>query len=149
MRKRVLLFIVVVILLVSLGGVFYHKTFVVNDKAPDAVTDEQVQNGEIVAIAPESVNGITQEEAEKLCYFVMGEKDEETGFLFSFGVSGAVKAGKKQYYVIRASWLVDNSHLSYIGDFFVASDGKEIYSGTALPGENGVEYTMDTVIWKK
>ncbi len=36
-----------------------------------------------------SANGkITPEEAEKLCYTVMCEKEEDTGFPFSFGVTG-------------------------------------------------------------
>ncbi len=108
--------------------------------------DDEVANGIITKIDIESVKGITAKEAEELCYAVMGEKDEETGFLFSFGTSGAVERDGKQYYVVRASWLVNNSHMSYIGDFFVSADGKEIYSGTALPETD--EYTMDTKIFR-
>ena len=88
---------------------------------------------------------ISPEDAEKLCYSIMGEKDEDTGFTFSFGVTETIEKDGKQYYVIRASWLVNNSHMSYIGDFFVSVDGKEIYSGFARPGE----YTIDNLIWSK
>ena len=91
------------------------------------------------------MKGITKQEAELLCYDVLGERDEETGFPFSFGTSAAVEKDKKQYYVVRVSWLVDNSHLSYIGDFFVSADGKEIYDGLALPDE----YKMGNIIWSE
>lgn len=112
--------------------------------APTPVKEEKPDR-EITEIPLDSVKGITPEEAEKLCYNALGEKDEETGFIFSFGTAGAVETGGTQYYVIRASWLVNNSHLSYIGDFFVSADGRTIYSGTALAGE----YTMDKIIWEK
>jgi len=72
---------------------------------------------------------ISSEDAEALCYSVLGEKDEATGFSFSFGVTETIEKEGKEYYVIRGSWLVNNSHMSYIGDFFVSMDGKEMYSG--------------------
>lgn len=88
---------------------------------------------------------ITSEEAEKLCYSVLGEKDEETGFPFSFGFTGTYEKDGKQYYTIRASWLVNNSHMSYIGDFFVSFDGKEIYNGFVSLDE----YNIENLIWSK
>lgn len=88
---------------------------------------------------------ITPEEAEKLCYSVLGEKDEDTGFPFSFGATGIYEEDGKQYHVIRASWLVNNSHLSYIGDFFVSVDGKEIYNGFAKSGS----YEIENIIWSE
>ena len=88
---------------------------------------------------------ITAEDAEKLCLIVLGEEDEATGFPFSFGVTEIIEKEGKEYYAIRASWLVDNSHLSYIGDFFVSVSGKEIYTGFVQDGE----YTLDELIWKK
>ncbi|MBE7028242.1 MAG: hypothetical protein E7407_04325 [Ruminococcaceae bacterium] len=86
---------------------------------------------------------ITAEEAEQLCYTVMGEKDETTGFPFSFGVTNTIEKDGKEYYAIRASWLVNNSHMSYIGDFFVSVDGQAIYTGIV----QGDEYTIDELIW--
>ena len=136
--KKIVCLIVVAVLIIAVGGFVYHKTAETN-------SGSDVLSGEIIEISPDSVKGITQREAENLCFSVLGEKDEETGFTFSFGTSGAVEAGGKQYYVIRASWLVNNSHLSYIGDFFVSADGKKIYSGTALQGE----YIMENVIWEE
>lgn len=119
------------------------------DSAPvqnqERVINETESDGDITPIPVDSVKGITSQEAEKLCYSILGEKDKETGFIFSFGTSGAVETEGKQYYVIRASWLVNNNHLSYIGDFFVSADGKEIYTGTAQSGE----YTMENVIWRE
>jgi len=128
--KKLLILIIVFALVCAIGGIMYFSGG---------------DDGEITEIPIESVKGITTEEAEKLCYSVMGDKDEETGNIFSFGVSGAVRKGRKQYYTVRASWLVNSSHLSYIGDFFVSADGKELYSGIALPDE----YEMTERIWKK
>ncbi len=88
---------------------------------------------------------ITAEEAQMLCYTVMGEHDEATGFPFSFGVTKNIKQEGKEYYAIRASWLVNNSHMSYIGDFFVSVDGKEIYTGV-VRDENVV---FEDLIWSK
>ncbi len=102
-------------------------------------------NAAITPIPVDNVKGITAREAEALCYEFMGEKDADTGFAFSFGTSGAVQRGEKQYYVIRASWLVNNDHLSYIGDFFVSADGKEIYDGVV----SGDTYEMMDLRWKK
>lgn len=121
MKKKSYLIVLVAILLLVVGGILCH-TFL----APQA---------EI----------LTPEEAEKLCYTVMGEKDEATGFPFSFGATGTYEQDGKQYHVIRASWLVDNSHLSYIGDFFVSFDGKEVYTGIV----QGEEYSMGELIWSK
>ena len=154
MGKKIFCAIIVTVLIFTISGILYYKTFIPNniavehnDPVPnqDITIDATNSDSDIIEISVDSVKGITQQEAEKLCQSVLGEKDEETGFLFSFGTSGAVKAKGKQYYVVRASWLVDNSHLSYIGDFFVSSDGKEIYNGTALSGE----YTMENVIWRE
>lgn len=88
---------------------------------------------------------ITPEEAEKLCCSVLGEKDEKTGFTFSFAFTETIEKDEKEYHVIRTSWLVNNSHMSYIGDFFVSTDGKEIYTGVALNGE----YEIANLIWSK
>lgn len=136
MNKNKFYIILVVVLAFAIIGILYHKTF---------IADNGAENAPIMAIPIDDVKGITPKEAEMLCYHVLGEKDKDTGFIFSFGTSGAVGKGKKQYYVIRASWLVNNSHLSYIGDFFVSADGKEIYNGTALSGE----YIMQDIIWSK
>jgi len=111
----------------------------------ETVISETKSDVDITIISVDDVKGITGREAEELCYYVMGEKDEDTGFAFSFGTSGAIQKGEKQYYVIRASWLVDNNHLSYIGNFFVSADGKEIYDGVV----SGEEYEMMDLMWKK
>lgn len=121
MNKKVYIITLVTVLFLAFGGVLLHS------------------------ISTPQSNKITPEEAENLCYSVMGEKDEETGFLFSFSVTGTYEKDGKQYYVIRASWLVNNSHLSYIGDFFVSDDGKEIYNGFAQPDE----YIMEDLIWSE
>ena len=146
MNKKLFYTIVIVVLIGAIALGLYHKTAIVeNNSMPVQEQTDVVNEEKIVVIPLDSVKGITPEEAEELCYFVLGEKDEDTGFTFSFGTAGAVEKDKKLYYVIRASWLVNNSHMSYIGDFFVSADGKEIYNGTALPGE----YTMQNIIWSE
>mgnify|MGYP005611459073 CR=1 FL=1 len=155
MGKKIFCIIIVAVLFFAIGGILHYKTFISNNETAveynepvqkqDVVVNETKSDDDIIEISVDSVKGITQEDAEKLCHSVFGEKDEETGFLFSFGTSGAVETEEKQYYVIRVSWLVNNSHLSYIGDFFVSADGKEIYDGTALQGE----YIMENLIWSE
>ncbi len=119
--RKIYIIAIVIILIFVVSGILYHYQLV-----------NRNQN-------------ITAEDAEKLCYSVLGEKDENTGFKFSFGFTETIEKDEKEYYVIRASWLVNNSHMSYIGDFFVSTDGKEIYSGIALNGE----YEIGNLIWSK
>lgn len=121
MNKKVFIIIFTAVLFFVIVGILFNTVFIPQNKT------------------------ITAEEAEKLCYSVLGDKDEETGFTFSFGVTGTCEKEEKQYYVIRASWLVNNSHMSYIGDFFVSFDGKEIYNGYAKSGE----YEISDIIWSK
>lgn len=120
MNKKIYIIIFVITLFLVVGGILFSSFSPQNTK-------------------------ITAEEAEKLCYSVMGDKDEATGFPFSFGVTGTYEKDGKEYYVIRASWLVDNSHMSYIGDFFVSVDGKEVYTGFV----QGTEYIMEDLIWSE
>lgn len=148
-------FYIFLVLVVAISGFLCYNAFIPrlktdtynNESVPnqDVAVNKTKSDGEIVEIPIDSVKGITKQEAEKLCQMVLGEKDEETGFVFSFGTSGAVKTKGEQYYCVRVSWLVDGSHLSYLGDFFVSADGKEIYNGTALAGE----YVMEDVIWRE
>ena len=147
MIKKLFFILLIIVLIGAVGGIIYHKILLADNISIQEETKLQNALGSkaIIEIPVDSVDGITPEESEELCYFVMGEADEETGFPFSFGVAGAIEQGEKEYYVIRASWLVNNSHMSYIGDFFVAADGMELYSGTAKPGE----YTIENLIWNK
>ncbi len=149
-KNRIFGLLVVVFLMVFVttgcGNNANDKTNTNDDTNPsDTIATETETSAAIVEIPVENVSGITPQQAAELCYTVMGEKDEATGFTFSFGVSAAVERNQKQYYVVRASWLVDNSHLSYIGDFFVAADGKEIFSGIFQPDE----ILMSDLIWSR
>ena len=117
--KYIIIFIIVLFLTVFFG--LFHTFFVPQDSK------------------------ITPDDAEKLCYLVLGEKDEETGFEFSFDYSQTIEKEGKEYHVIRASWLVDNSHMSYIGDFFVLTNGKEIYNGFVGSGE----YQIEELVWSE
>ena len=145
MRKKWFYVNLILVLVFAIRGSLYHKTFVGKDVASleNNEISEETEEGKIIQIPFESIKGITASEAEQLCYSILGEKDKETGFIFSFAATSAVEKNKKQYYVVRASWLVNNSHMSYIGDFFVSADGKEVYNGVAMHGE----YTMENKIW--
>ena len=151
MKKNILIIILVLIFLFVFIRITTstYENIKRRNNAPvqdqEMIIDETKSDGDITPISVDDVKGITGQEAEELCYYVMGEKDEDTGFAFSFGTSGAVQKGEKQYYVIRASWLVDNNHLSYIGNFFVSAAGKEIYDGVV----SGEEYEMMDLMWKK
>lgn len=154
MHRNLFFIVIITVFILAVGGISYHTFFKQNvtdseqnhaEQKSETSVDEIKSNSDIVPIPIEAVEGITKQEAELLCYAVLGERDEETGFPFSFGTSAAVEKDKKQYYVVRVSWLVDNSHLSYIGDFFVSADGKEIYDGLALPDE----YKMGNIIWSE
>lgn len=144
MKKNILITILILIFLFAFIRITTSTYENIKRRNNASVEDQEIEIGEtksdddITPISVDDVKGITGREAEELCYYVMGEKDKDTGFSFSFGTSGAVQKGGKQYYVIRASWLVDNNHLSYIGDFFVSADGKEIYNGVV----SGEEYEM-------
>ncbi len=168
MKKSIFIIITITVLIAMITGIILFIT-----REPASIQDENVtetqavdndtvsesdkpdatqvpnntenEKTDIIEISVDDVSGITPQQAEELCYSVMGTSDAETGFPFSFGVSGAIEKEDKQYYTIRASWLVNNSHMSYIGDFFVAADGGEIYSGTVFQGE----YDMGNIIWSK
>ena len=119
MNKKIYIIIFATILFFVISGILYQFLFVHQNRQ------------------------ITPRDAEELCYAVLGEKDEKTGFPLSFIATETIENEGKEYYVIRATWLVNNSHMSYIGDFFVSLDGKTIYTGIALADE----YTMDSLIW--
>ena len=146
MNKKI--FLTFVILVVIITSCIFIIRFSYNQEIKE---DENIKDSEIieqtdfVQIPIASVSGITTKRAEELCYNVLGKKDEKTGNLFSYGVSDAVKKGNREYYIVRVSWLVNNDHMSYIGDFFVSSDGSKIYNGFAKPGE----YEMGDIIWSK
>lgn len=96
-------------------------------------TDEKSLSA-VNLISEDLVEGITVEEATNLCVEKIGRVAEETGFTFSYGCIGAIEYEGVQYYVMRTSWLVDNNHLSYVGDIMVSASGDEIYDG---------DHTMD------
>jgi len=73
---------------------------------------------------------ITSEQAVRLLREKIGEKDPTTDFQYSFIYEKIIIYDEKEYYSIRQSWLVENSHYSFIGQLFVSTDGEEIYAGS-------------------
>lgn len=104
---------------------------------------KEIPLSDVEALTDQTV--LTQQEAEKLCGEVLGDKAEENGFPISYRCIGAVSANDQLYYVMHISWLVDNSHWSYIGNCFVSVDGQEIYDGVASQGK----YEMTKLRWEK
>ncbi len=100
---------------------------------------------EVETIAKRSENGLTSIEAEQLCRDVLGDKAEENGFPISYKCISAVSANDKLYYVMHITWLVNDSHWSYIGNCYVSFDGREIYDGVV----SGEEYEITDLRWKK
>lgn len=72
--------------------------------------------------------GMTSEEAEKLLFQILGEKDEETGNTYSFGYVDTFMVDGTEYHMFVWSWLVED-HSSRLADLFVAVDGSAIYEG--------------------
>lgn len=73
-------------------------------------------------------SGMTSEEAEKLLFQTLGEKDEETGNTYSFGYVDTFTVDGTEYHMFVWSWLVED-HSSRLADLFVAVDGSAIYEG--------------------
>lgn len=78
---------------------------------------------------------ITQEEALALVEDHFGEKDEATGNTFSIGFEDMVTLDGVEYYNFRVSWLVNGDHMSYLTNYLVSLDGKEMKG--YLPQEQG------------
>ena len=56
----------------------------------------------------------------------LGEKDEELGHIFSFGIVGKTDYESNNYYLGRWSWLVDG-HLSLLCEFILSEDMNQMY----------------------
>ena len=136
--KKIICAVMIAVIICVVYGFLHHGEYPVKSDIP-------AETETVTETSSDEVKGITPEQAEKLCYNVMGEKDDATGFPFLFRNEGMVCENGKQYYLIRASWLVNNSHFSYIGDFFVSADGKQVYSGISEEGEN----VISGLIWSE
>ena len=92
-----------------------------------------------------SASNLSPAEAEKLCGEMLGTVAPETGFPLSYNHVGSATFGEETYYVMRITWLVNNSHQSYIGDCFVSDDGSAIYDGYATP----TSYELGELRWTR
>ena len=137
--------------LVTVGACAFCGCSAGEKAAEQNVPDEIITSDEVSVISDEQIEMmsgkkpgiITKDEAQELCAEVLGEYDPDTGFLMSYRCGEVISAGGKIYYVVYMSWLVDNSHLSRIGECFVSVDGKEIYNGSAFDGD----YEITERIW--
>ena len=103
-------------------------------------------SGKVIDIPLNSVNGISEEEALNLCFSIVGEKCEETGFRLAYHYVGAIEYEGAEYYVMNMTWLVDDNHWSYIGELIVSANGDKIYDGVI--DEEG-NYYLGQKRWQK
>ena len=109
-----------------------EDTEVSTESVTEATTTEAAQ-GE------QTTGAITPEQAQELLVKVLGEKDEETGNLYSFGYENTMVVDGSEYYVFTWGWLVDD-HVSHLTDLFVKTDGSAIYEGV-FAGDDATVYT--------
>ena len=67
---------------------------------------------------------ITHEEGVALVEQLLGTVDKETGNLMSYTYEETVELDGISYYNYRVSWLVDESHVSYLANYLVSADGQ-------------------------
>ena len=117
-------------------------------------TETESENA-AVNIPIDSVEGITSDEAVKLCQEVVGEKDDEsfmfqlaeahTGRDISYQIDGAVEFDGTEYYIIRMLWTGDEENVwSTIGHLGVSAEGNEIYEVTCHSDDT---YTFNDLLW--
>ena len=138
--------LVVTLVISFFVGVTYHEastTEVDINESVDYIIEGSIYDVETIFKGQK--NAITKQEAENLCRNILAEKAEETGFPISYRCIGATSANDKLYYVMHITWLVNNSHWSYIGNCFVSFDGREIYDGIVSQDK----CTMTQLRWKK
>ena len=97
---------------------------------------------------------ITQEEALQLLVDKYGERDTDTGFLFSWGFVDMIEQNGVEYYNFRLSWIVEDEsgnpdHLSYLSNYLVSTDGSEILEYLPSPGElNNINFKSESFSYR-
>lgn len=74
----------------------------------------------------DSSAAITPDQGAALLEEKLGSVDSSTGNQMSYGYEDTLTLDGIEYYRYRVSWLVNNDHLSYLTDYLVSTDGKEI-----------------------
>lgn len=147
MKLKKVLFIIIILAVLFSGVIVYRH---ISAPGEENITDEKIipdsiKEVEISYVESEAEDGgITAKEAQELCLEVLGDIAPETGFPISYRCISAVSAKEKLYYVMHISWLVNETHWSYIGNCFVSSDGNEIYDGIA----DSSGYEMTELRWR-
>jgi hypothetical protein len=96
----------------------------------------------------ESVEGISELEAEKLCLDVLGRVCEANGFAFGYHCVDAVEFMNKKYYVMDYMHRVqdkNSAHWSHIDYLMVSAGGDKIYGGNDY--RDGT-YHFDRINWQ-
>lgn len=89
---------------------------------------------------------ITPEEGAAILEEMLGTEDEITGNLMSYGYEGALTLEDVDYYNYRVSWLVDGSHLSYLTNYLVSTNGTILKEYTTPPSPETVRAMADSLL---
>lgn len=74
----------------------------------------------------QETSAITPDQGAALLEKKLGSVDSATGNQMSYGYADTITQDGTEYYRYRVSWLVDSSHLSYLTDYLVSTDGNEV-----------------------
>lgn len=91
---------------------------------------------------------ITAEEGAAVLEKLLGTVDEATGNLMSYGYENTLVVEGTDYYNYRVSWLVDNSHLSYLTNYLVSVNGGIVkeYSPDLESSDDTLQIAADSVL---
>ena len=90
------------------------------------------------------------EQAKKILYDQFGEYDKETDRMYSYNYLGIYNNNNnKEFYVFNLQWLVNNDHLSSIGDYAVSLEDNDYYFINNSPDflESGI-IIIDTKVYE-
>lgn len=100
------------------------------------------------AQSQEAGAAITPDQGAALLEEKLGSVDSATGNQMSYGYEDTISVDGMEYYRYRVSWLVDSDHLSYLTDYLVSTDGKEIkeYVPEASSSETELQSAADALL---
>jgi|GEM_PF-668730 len=136
MKKPAILFWVVAIVFLTACGTLPTGS---GSSAAGSGSSAQSQ-GAGTAITPDQGAALLEEK--------LGSVDSATGNQMSYGYEDTISADGAEYYRYRVSWLVDSDHLSYLTDYLVSTDGKEIkeYVPEASSSETELQSAADALL---
>ncbi|MEG1989013.1 MAG: hypothetical protein RR035_07475 [Oscillibacter sp.] len=91
---------------------------------------------------------ITAEEGAAILEALLGAVDETTGNPMSYGYENTLVVEGEAYYNYRVSWLVEHSHVSYLTNYLVSTDGAIVKEYSPRPDDTdaALEIAADSVL---